>query len=81
MPPLMKTGFSLFPNKDTGITFASWMPFAIPAMIVCLLIGWLWLQLFFLGFRDLCRKNKPSAKDDSVASALKRQYNELGSMR
>ena len=31
-------------GPNTGLTFASWMAFSIPCMLVCTVIAWLWLQ-------------------------------------
>ncbi|XP_013394197.1 solute carrier family 13 member 5-like [Lingula anatina] len=35
-------------NTNTKVTFGSWMVFALPISVICLVIAWLWLQLLFL---------------------------------
>uniref|UniRef100_F1L1Y7 Solute carrier family 13 member 5 n=1 Tax=Ascaris suum TaxID=6253 RepID=F1L1Y7_ASCSU len=35
----------------TPITFATWMAFAIPQLVISLLFCWIWLQALFIGFR------------------------------
>lgn len=39
-----------FPNQ-TAITFASWLAFGIPTMVICLILAWFWLQIFFMGWK------------------------------
>ena len=39
--------FRLF-GTDTGINFGTYMAYAFPGMVICLLLTWGWLQLFFI---------------------------------
>lgn len=38
--------------EETPINFASWLGFALPIALICIAISWIWLQCWFLGFRD-----------------------------
>ncbi|XP_071100550.1 Na(+)/citrate cotransporter-like [Haliotis cracherodii] len=60
---------------DSGVTFTSWMIFALPGSALCLICAWLWLSFFFLGKRWRCRSTET---EGDVQSTLKRQYEELG---
>ena len=33
---------------ECPLSFATWMAFAIPQLIICLIIVWMWLQLYYL---------------------------------
>uniref|UniRef100_A0A914WIW3 Solute carrier family 13 member 5 n=1 Tax=Plectus sambesii TaxID=2011161 RepID=A0A914WIW3_9BILA len=64
-----------FYGGKTEITFASWILFATPQMLVCLLICWLWLQYLFIG------KRQHTKSDDRIKVMLRKKYDHLGSMR
>ena len=36
-------------NIESPITYSSWMVFAIPLSVICLVIAWVWLQILYLG--------------------------------
>ena len=37
---------SSFPNSP--LSFASWLAFAVPQLIICVLVLWIWLQIYYL---------------------------------
>ena len=48
--------------KGHPLSFGTWMAFAVPIEIVCLLLLWLWLQFYYLPWpfsRDAQRHKKP----------------------
>ncbi|EFO21042.2 hypothetical protein LOAG_07442 [Loa loa] len=62
----------IFPLADTGINFISWMVFAVPLVIACLLMTWLTLVLIF--FR------KASKGHGTIKDKLRQKYDELPSL-
>ena len=74
-------------DPDIPVNFANWMLYAVPGMLVCVFICWVWLQLWFLDFGK-----SPSAifrswfgKGDSesesiVRGVIKKRLEEIGSM-
>ncbi|XP_049942418.1 solute carrier family 13 member 3-like isoform X4 [Schistocerca serialis cubense] len=71
-----------FPNGE-NITFAGWMMFCVPLMLLCTLAGWLWLMILYMGlFR---RKKSGSAvktaeQRKAVKLVIKKSYQDLGPM-
>lgn len=47
----------LEPFEGHPLTFSSWIGFALPSVIICLIFVWIWLQIYFLGFP--CKKIFP----------------------
>ena len=37
---------SSFPNSP--LSFASWLAFAVPQLVICVLVLWIWLQIYYL---------------------------------
>ncbi|CAJ0600217.1 unnamed protein product [Cylicocyclus nassatus] len=74
-----------FPGENTGISYPSWMAFAIPPMILCMIASWLITQLQFVGFRHVLRLfAKPTDEEEidekNVKKAVSTAYTELGSI-
>ncbi|CAD6187491.1 unnamed protein product [Caenorhabditis auriculariae] len=59
----------LFPGADTGVNFLSWLTFAFPMVICCLIYCWIVLYLMFL-------RNAPKGSP-LVTRKLQDKYNEL----
>lgn len=62
---------------DSGISFASWLIVGFPLSLICLIISWIWLQVFYAGTR--CLRNE-SDSYESVRVYLRKAYKRLGPM-
>lgn len=76
------------PYEGQPINFSSWMAFAMPQVLLCLVIIWLVLQTYFIGFPVKCgRKNKNKLGDlegkryEAVADMVHRECDALGPMK
>ena len=66
-------------GEDTGLTFASWMAFAIPVMVINIFFAWLWLQRLLRWYPG--GQDKPSKqKEEKAMKAINKKYEELGEM-
>eukprot|EP00105_Crassostrea_gigas_P038166 XP_019922314.1 PREDICTED: solute carrier family 13 member 5 isoform X2 [Crassostrea gigas] len=65
---------------DSGVNFTSWLLFALPISFLTLILGWLWLQMFFLRCKQPCdcfRKIK-SDRDKGVREIIAKEFKALG---
>ncbi|PAA70218.1 hypothetical protein BOX15_Mlig023720g1 [Macrostomum lignano] len=66
-------------GSETSFNYSSWLFYAFPFSVVCLLLSWLWLQISFLGLRSLARPRKLKPQDEErITAALRREYEKLG---
>lgn len=66
-----------FPDSNQ-INFATWMAYNVPGMLICVLLGWLWLQLLFVGFGKGGMLASDPEMDAIIARQLKKKYRALG---
>ncbi|XP_054707711.1 Na(+)/citrate cotransporter-like isoform X2 [Uloborus diversus] len=64
----------LYPDSD-DITFASWMMYNIPGMVVCVLVGWMYLWLVYIRFSKL-----NFAPEGKIKDIISKRYSDLGSL-
>ncbi|CAJ0600104.1 unnamed protein product [Cylicocyclus nassatus] len=79
------TLFEYFPGEDTGITYLSWMTFAIPPMIACMMASWLIVQLQFVGLHHVLGvfakpTEEEKADERRVRKTVETAYSELGAI-
>jgi len=65
-------------GTSTPINFASWMGFALPTVMVNLLILWCWLQIYFIGFPGLKKSSFSIGDQDGIRKMLLKKYEDLG---
>ncbi|XP_067655674.1 solute carrier family 13 member 2-like [Haliotis asinina] len=65
---------------DSGVNFLTWMIFALPGSVICVMLAWMWLQTLFLGKTSLlCCISTPSGQE-KVKTVIREEYEKLGKM-
>ena len=74
-------------DPDIPVNFANWMLYAVPGMLVCVFICWVWLQLWFLDFGKrpsaICRSwfgKGDGESERAVRGVIKKRLEEIGGM-
>ncbi|KAK7089073.1 hypothetical protein V1264_024937 [Littorina saxatilis] len=64
---------------DSGVNFTTWMIFALPGSVICVILAWLWLTLLFFGPKEwIRRRQRDKVKDALVKETILREYQKLG---
>jgi len=80
----MKNILTVREYMDTNfhLTFFNYLLVALPASALMLIFCWIWLQIRYgLIEWSICKKRSSNQLNEHLKRILKRQYNELGSLR
>uniref|UniRef100_A0A1I7ZZ13 Solute carrier family 13 member 5 n=1 Tax=Steinernema glaseri TaxID=37863 RepID=A0A1I7ZZ13_9BILA len=72
-----------YPHGETGVTYLSWMAFAVPPMVLYLFASWLTLQFVLIGPKKLLKMYSRQSEEDlrkavRVKNSIARAYSQLG---
>ncbi|OWF50269.1 solute carrier family 13 member 2-like [Mizuhopecten yessoensis] len=67
-------------GAESPVTFATWMQFGLPLSAVCLVILWVWLQIYFMRCKSCfsCFSKQDKSTSRRVTEMLRKAYDELG---
>ncbi len=69
-------------DTNFHLTFFNYLLVALPASALMLILCWIWLQIRYgLIEWSICKKRSSNQLNEHLKRILKRQYNELGSIR
>jgi len=65
------------------LTFLNWSGFCIPTVFLFLIIAWIWLQIWFLGFKALCQcaRSEKTDTEKRIERLLRVKYESLGKVK
>lgn len=79
---VLKGMISTLFGSQTPINFASWMLFAVPTVLINLILCWLWLQILFIGVPwSNAGKNHGLGDGESIRRILEEKYANLGPLK
>lgn len=66
--------------SSSSINFTSWLVIGFPAMVVDLILAWIFILIIFFGFKDTfgLRKQTEEDKDETANQVIKAEYVKLG---
>uniref|UniRef100_A0A915IY71 Solute carrier family 13 member 5 n=1 Tax=Romanomermis culicivorax TaxID=13658 RepID=A0A915IY71_ROMCU len=64
-------------GKETGLTYLSWILFALPIVVLNTIFCWMVLWIYFLGFMSYSKNSGQS----SVTDVIRHHYDKLGKMK
>ncbi|KAG8183897.1 hypothetical protein JTE90_002465 [Oedothorax gibbosus] len=62
--------------ESSEVTFATWMAYNVPGMLICVTIGWIVLQVLYVP----CWKKQSEDQKQSIRRVISSRYEELGSI-
>ncbi|THD28894.1 Solute carrier family 13 member 2 [Fasciola hepatica] len=65
-------------GENTGLSFGSWMAYALPISLTMLLFTWFWLTLLYFGIRSFCHGTRGSKRDRMVKEVITKETHVLG---
>lgn len=63
-----------FPDSKE-ITFATWMMYNVPGMLICVFLAWLYLTFVVMKYR-----RRKDSDDQTITETIQRKYDELGNI-
>lgn len=65
-------------GSNTELNFATWMVVGVPIAVINTLLSWVWLQTYFLGCSEFCKRGEGNSQKEGVESKMQEQYRKLG---